>query len=374
MMYNRAVDMDPYNTVEKQTQRYYFTITCLKHRWFTRVTDILYLETEYGNLTKMLLEHFPAAALHPCNKDPRVLKRLSAKFPKIACECDNIISVASRQEWLGVWYDMEETWCDRIGQRWNWSKMPTRFDNALVCAVTLTSTRSGYTTEQHAIDLSQLLSDNGGDLKQQPTAYVGKGGVQNMVFALVTFGSCCPNIQIDDVVAVKWRDGLYQGVVTNVDGKLATVHYDDGYVLQESICTITRVKSARATSRKVIERDDDIIDDFQQNICSACGTEDGRKLRCKFFEDGLCTDCRKECHKEECKEEFKYKKKVASQSNKKKCSKCSTEDGRKLMCKFFDDGLCSDCRKQCGSGITKLQKINKENATQFFVHTNRRKK
>ncbi len=364
--------MDPYGTIEKQAQRYYFTIACIKaYTSFSLNKGILYLETRYGNLTKMLLEHFPARMLHPCNNDPDELRVLNAMFPNVQSECDDIIRVAKRQQWLGIWYDMEETWCNRSKKSWNWSKMPESFDNTYVCAVTLTSTRSGYTAEQHAIDLSQLLSDKGGTLKQQPTAYVGKGGKQNMIFALAMFESRC-RVKVHDRVAVKWMNGIYRGIVTHINGEIAMVRYDDGHFGRESIHTMTIEKAAKKKVDETNETDETGLK--ENNYCIQCATEDGRKLRFKFFEDGLCSDCRKKCHENEneCNGKCKDEKKVITQLNfvkkntkvKKRCSECCTSDGRKLMNTFLEDGLCTDCRKQRymelkTSGIAKPLRIKK---------------
>ena len=229
---------DPYNTLEKQAQRFYFVAHCVHARQKHGGSDgILYLETQYGNLTRLLLAHFPASELHPCNWDVDVVADLKLQFSGVEVEYGNIIDVAKHHaRWLGVWYDMESSWCKRH-TGWDWAVMPSRFDNAMVCAVTLTNSHTEYSAEQHAIDLSELLTNRGGTLMQQPFAYVGRSGVQNMVFALATFPPK-PVVPIGTRVAVRWMDGKYTGRVVDVDDDHAHVAYDDGVTIKESLHTI----------------------------------------------------------------------------------------------------------------------------------------
>lgn len=235
-------DADPYTTVEKMAQRYYFVQSCVKARAdCPGEVRILYLETSYGSLTKMLLEYFNANELFPCNFDQCELDALERAHPGVQVKCGDIIDVSQEGVWLGVWYDMEETWCDRKTKEWNWDRIPKTFSNSRVCAVTLTNLRTIDSAEQHAIDLSALLSDKGGQLNQQPYAYVGKGGVQNMIFGLALFNTCM-RVGPGDYVTIKWLDGLHKAHVVNVcgDGMLDVI-YDDGVYDRDSYECVRQV-------------------------------------------------------------------------------------------------------------------------------------
>ena len=220
--------------MEKKTQRFCFVMNCLIASNGNTVDEgILYLETRHGNLTKLLAEYFPLSQLHACNRDEDELFFLREKFVGIQTHHGDILKVAETSYWLGVWYDMEETWCKR-NEGWNWDKVPKCFNNTIVCAVTLTNCRSGYTAEQHAIDLSKLLSDKGGDLKQQPYSYVGKGGVMNMIFAIATFKrSITP--KVGQKVSVKWLDGIYSGCILSLNNDYAEIKYEDGKKMYEHV-------------------------------------------------------------------------------------------------------------------------------------------
>lgn len=244
-------DVDPYGTVEKMTHRFYFVQSCVRARAMHAShgdKGILYLETHHGSLTEELLRHFPASQLHPCNLDASELTPLKNLHPELRCEHEDIVRVSQQDAWLGVWYDMEESWCTRVRGKWEWNrkKMPKVWDNAPVCAVTLTNARIGFTAEEHATDLSHLLEAVGGDLRQQVVPYVGKGGKQNMVFGLVTFPH--PIRGDDDKlslkpgkrVGVRWgkKRVPYYGYVIDVGHSQARVFYDDDHIYLEDVSTM----------------------------------------------------------------------------------------------------------------------------------------
>lgn len=181
-----------YNSIPKAMHRDTFSLFC--KQFIHKDGNILYLETGQGLATKSLIENgFPQERLYPCNICTSELQELAKKYPSVNCTNKDIREAAQFDTWLGIWWDMEETWTTyKNCEEWNYDKVPVQFDNAYVVAVSLSS--RGQQCEQHAIDLSELLYDENhnlsttnGCLKFQPYAYEGESGHQNMIFGVAIY-------------------------------------------------------------------------------------------------------------------------------------------------------------------------------------------
>ena len=149
---------------------------------------LLYLDTSDARATETFIsEGIPATRLAPCNYNPDALCSITQKFPGVNCMCGDIREVAeTKEEWLGVWWDMEETFM-KNGNNWNYDRVPYRFDNAFVVVVNLSSRGVIGGAEKHATNLKQLLIQKGGTLPRGSYSYAGKSGILNMVSAIATF-------------------------------------------------------------------------------------------------------------------------------------------------------------------------------------------
>jgi hypothetical protein len=180
---------DRYESVSKVAQRAEFAINCASvppDRSLNR--DILYLETASGKITNELLGRgFDQADLHPCNRSRAELDALLATYPQVHVEHGNILNIFKRQQWLGVWFDLETSLLvlDDPKQPWDFERVP-EFSRAAVCAISLSSRRVHGTAEQFAIELQSLMQRSDGFVTspQMSRAYSGRSGKQNMIFAL----------------------------------------------------------------------------------------------------------------------------------------------------------------------------------------------
>jgi len=142
---------------------------------------ILYLESAAGDVTRMLASEFDQARLHPCSIDyeEELFRIKKTEFPRIRVESGDIAKVvAKKKRWLAVWFDMTCTWRFADG-RWRVDEIP-EFARAGCCQVNL-STR-GWEATAHAREMEALLYAHGMD-EVECHAYVGEGGMKNMVFA-----------------------------------------------------------------------------------------------------------------------------------------------------------------------------------------------
>lgn len=184
---------DTYDSCAKRVTRVAFATYCIDAARSTNNKAILYLESPYGGATNELLKHFTAEQLYPCNKSADVVAVIKNKFPGVNAVKANIYNLyKTRNDWLGVWMDTEETWQHnhRDGQPWRLDAIPD-FDGANVFAVTLTigsgpnPIRGG--AETLAVELAQLFQERNGKMDMLPYAYDGKGGRTNMVFGIAKF-------------------------------------------------------------------------------------------------------------------------------------------------------------------------------------------
>ena len=197
----RARPADAYGTPTKKSHRVLFGLHCREAAAATPARGLLYLESPDGCATDTFLAMgFAADQLHPCNWDDACLQTMRATKAWAAAkgggggavhlEGGDICDVYREGgPWLGVWFDMEETWVHthRPGQPWNTDRVPA-FGNAAVAAVTLATHGVHGGAEAAARDLANLLQDSGARMQQLPVAYDGKGGRMNMVFGVATFG------------------------------------------------------------------------------------------------------------------------------------------------------------------------------------------
>ena len=185
---------DEYYTEAKRDHRTRFANCCADEK--DKGNGILILETRWGGATQALLNAgFAQSDIYACNNcenDPGALDALHLKFPNVNCVKDDIVKFAMTREWLGIWYDMECTWT-KNGE-WNSDRIPARFDNAYVVAISLSCRNCGGTYLEHAVDLTKLLTDlkrtssqKGGFCSQDASLYVGRGGERNMVFGLAKY-------------------------------------------------------------------------------------------------------------------------------------------------------------------------------------------
>ena len=162
---------------------------CQAYKQTCAYNRILYLETSGGEVTELLVRSgFQQRYLHPCNTDRTILDCIIGKFPNVQAEHGDIIEVQRTENWLGVWYDMEETWLclDTKSQPWKLSRLP-EFSRCRVCAVTLSARRVIGGPNVFAERLQALLKMHGGKSEQMARAYCGKSSVLTMVFALAIF-------------------------------------------------------------------------------------------------------------------------------------------------------------------------------------------
>lgn len=189
---------DTWDSFAKQNHRIEFARACasVKHRG----GGILVLTTRWGGDVVQLLAHgFSQSDIWACNncvEDPDTLNELKKKFPQINIVSGDIVEVAMQKEWLGIWYDMTCTWVKEIDgvKEWDSTKIPRRFDNAWVVAVSLSHRNTGCAITDHADDLSNLLIDKerkssrqGGVVHERARPYKGRTGKMNMVFAIAFY-------------------------------------------------------------------------------------------------------------------------------------------------------------------------------------------
>lgn len=182
-------DYDTYGHDAKLMQRMSFATMCKKYEdKANEFKNILYLDTASGRMTELLLKFFDANQLHPCNRDARQTTAISKRYPNVKAKTGMIEDLHLDQLWLGVWYDMEETWCDRYspGQPWKLDKIPN-FRQAIVNAVTLSAHAMIGGAEGHAVELQKLIEDKGGHTPSLASACDGMSGKMTMVFGIGIF-------------------------------------------------------------------------------------------------------------------------------------------------------------------------------------------
>ena len=180
---------DRYGHDAKLLQRIGFITMCMTYEGKAgEANAILYLETESCNMTALLLQSFGARQLHPCNRDARKVHAIHTKHPDVNARLGRIEDLHSEQQWLGVWYDMEETWCEKYepGQPWKLDQIPN-FKQAIVNAVTLSAHAMIGGAEQHAIELQKLIESKGGHTPSLASACDGRSGKMTMVFGIGIF-------------------------------------------------------------------------------------------------------------------------------------------------------------------------------------------
>ena len=177
-----------YGHASKVMQRAAFSSMCLELMDTHPDLSILYLDSPSGGATAQFLAlGFPPARLSPCNYDKTALVAIQRRFAGVSCEFGDIMDVHKKRRWLGVWFDMEETWSCRITKRWKTSRLPI-FSKACVVAVTLSARGISGGAEKFANDLQHLLQQRGGYTPELARAVDGKAGSMTMVFGLALFG------------------------------------------------------------------------------------------------------------------------------------------------------------------------------------------
>ena len=182
-------DFDTYGHDAKLIQRMSFATMCKKYEDKAgEFKNILYLDTASGSMTALLLQFFEANQLHPCNRDAWQTTAISKRYPNVNTKTGMIEDLHLNQLWLGVWYDMEETWCERDspGQPWKFEKIPN-FRQAIVNAVTLSAHGMIGGAEGHAVELQKLIEDKGGQTPSLTSACDGMSGKMTMVFGIGIF-------------------------------------------------------------------------------------------------------------------------------------------------------------------------------------------
>ena len=177
-----------YGHASKVMQRAAFSSMCLELLDMHPDLSVLYLDSPSGGATAQFLAMgFPPTRLSPCNYDKSALVAIQRRFAGVSCECGDILDVHKKRRWLGVWFDMEETWSCRITKRWKTSRLPI-FSKACVVAVTLSARGISGGAEKFANDLQHLLQNCGGYTPELARAVDGKSGSMTMVFGLALFG------------------------------------------------------------------------------------------------------------------------------------------------------------------------------------------
>lgn len=267
-------DEDRYGSSGKEVHRYSFARACVRAKKTSPITnDILYTESSDGAATEELLKAgFLQRHLHPCNdnkpcKDSNATATLQARFPEAVVEEGDIHDIYKKQHWLGVWFDLEETWHTK--QEWNAEKVPD-FKKAKVVAVSLSSRGIHGGAEALAKDVDHLLYDNGGHQEELCRAYNGKSGVMNMVFGLAFFkeppitpSSLFIEVRLKELSipihefahysSREWPDkdkykvinGCYRAVVVKIQGETFYVNYmntDNNYFSTDDETTFEDIK------------------------------------------------------------------------------------------------------------------------------------
>ena len=193
---------DPYDSPAKQVQRFAFLTGCQKAQGMTHYNDILYLETSAGKMTTMFLDAgIPAKHLHPCNKDKKQMENLKKKWG-VNTHVGDIHDVVKTQTWLGIWFDLEETWMSMLTQKWNMDRVPKFWELGTFVAITLSSRQVVGGTEEHRCMLQDLMDDHGGHSPIKAFACEGICKL-NMVFGSAFF---CKNYlhQVVQIPIVKF--------------------------------------------------------------------------------------------------------------------------------------------------------------------------
>jgi len=320
---------DQYFSTSKKTQRYAFATECLYRKDLESDQRILYTESSDGAATKMLLEQgFRESQLHPCNdndpvKDPNATTKLKAMFPQAVVEAGDIHEVYKRGRWLGVWFDLEETWQKQRG--WNYERVP-KFDKATVVAVSLSSRGIKGGAETLAKGLDRLFSDKGGRRPSLSAAYEGKSGVMNMVYGLAIFQrpTMTPerllmdihlkdlHISVDEFAHLtkrewpdrhKYRvtDGCYKARVSELSGRQFRVHFlnvDGNYFLEGELFDFEKVKQWWETPPTPLPQDHCPVPPLpfpakrkrkRTNVCPGCERKKGSGFPPK--EQWYCGEC-----------------------------------------------------------------------------------
>lgn len=263
---------DKYNSFGKRNHRFEFANACTDATDSTPpiTSHILYTESSDGAATRELLRvGFSEKILHPCNLDSNVTAKLRGMFPAAVVEDGDIHDIfKKRDDWLGVWFDLEESWHNK-NQEWRLDMIPD-FKRAKVVAVSLSSRGIQGGAEALAKDLDHLLYDKGGWLKELCRAYDGKSGCMNMVFGLAFFKEplitpktlfneiylkelSIPVYDFSDISTVTWPDrhkykvvnGCYRAMVTNLKGGKFHISYmstDNTYFFRKEEVSFENVK------------------------------------------------------------------------------------------------------------------------------------
>ena len=243
---------DSYGTDPKVQHRTEFAAMCkaMQSKKTNVQQHILYLDTEYGGATRELLSRgFEARHLHPCHYDDSVLDQIRDRFPGVSAERGDILDVHLTRKWLGVWFDMEETWCQRRGeQQWKLEHVPD-FDRSSVYAISLSTRAMKGGPDAFAGELQNLITSSGGKIDQGVRAYKGKkdkNGVRkrNMVFGMGTFET-------------KWMPKHYLSqrvhipadVFGDFNGKETYMHTEDGKL----VGTVAKVENGKFHIRYMSE-------------------------------------------------------------------------------------------------------------------------
>lgn len=307
---------DEYFSFSKLIHRHQFTVACMRGG---EENAILYTESSDGATTYGLLKAgFHEWQLHPCNdnqKSPNATAKLQTLFPNAVVETGDIHDVYKKQKWLGVWFDLEETWHTK--QEWNLDRIPD-FHQTTVVAVSLSSRGIKGGAEALAKDLDHLLQDKGGAQPALSTAYDGKAGCMNMVYGFAFFEKppitpmslfteihlkelCIPVNEFAHLSARAWPDkekykvicGCYHACVKALNGEMFQIHYlnvDNNYFMEYDEVAFNKVKewwSTKAASSLSLSPSSShsspssfvsssSLKRMRTNVCPRCNRKKGR--------------------------------------------------------------------------------------------------